>query len=148
MLWIVTANSSQCSIYRCAHRGSSLTLLKEFTHPEMRLKKSEYLTSDKTGHYKTDISARGAYEPHTDPKEVEMTHFCHEIANELDRGRNDHEYKELIIIAPPHMNGLLFQTLNKHVKELIGNKIQKDIQNFTQPELVNFLKTHAQYPDS
>jgi protein required for attachment to host cells len=147
MTWVITANSSTCHIYNYDKSSSQLTLLKEILHPESRVKKSDELTSDKPGHFKTNGSAHGSYCQRTDPKEVEFENFSREIAKELDQGRNSNLYKQLIIITPPHMNGLLNQHMNKHVKDLIVNNIQKDAHHLKDHELLQFLKTNAQYPD-
>lgn len=139
MIWVVTANSNMCRIYHFDKHPKKITLLKEINHPENKLKKSDYLTSDRPGRYHTDNSAGGAYSPHSDPKEVAIDSFSREIANELNSGRNTNAYKNLIVVADPHMQGLLFKHLDKHVKDLITNEIQKDIMQLTEHELLQFL---------
>lgn len=145
MIWVTTATTNACSIYNYDKQHATLSLLKEIKHPELKLKNSD-MTSDKPGHYQAG-DARGAYSPHTDAKHVEIDRFSKEIADELDKGRKDNSYKSLIIITPPHMNGLLFQHLNKHVKELIIHNIQKDLLHLNHRDLLEFLKTNAQYPN-
>jgi len=148
MLWVINTNTNACHIYHYQKSPAQLTLLKEIKHPENRLKKSDFLTSDKPGHYQSDMSGTGgAFVPHTDPKEVEIDNFSREIARELNHGRTTNAYEKLIIITPPHMNGLLFQHLDKHVKELVVNNIQKDLQHLTHKELLTFLQADAKYPD-
>lgn len=147
MTWIVTADSASCRIYSYDKNHSKLQLLKELQHPESRLKAGDSLTTDRPGHYQKSKSARGAYSPHMDAKEVELNDFTREIADELDAGRNNHSYEKLILISSPHMHGLLLQHLNNHVKNLVVNNIQKDLQHYSEHELIDFLKTHAQYPD-
>ncbi|HEX4046002.1 MAG TPA: host attachment protein [Gammaproteobacteria bacterium] len=148
MIWVVTANTNECRIYSYEKNHAHLVLLKEIAHPELKLKTSDTLTTDKPGHYRANDSARGAYSPHTEPKEVEIAHFSKEIAEELDKGRNANAYEKLIIITPPHMNGLLFQHLNKHVQKMVVNNIQKDLQHLNDREIIDFLKTHAAYEQS
>lgn len=140
MMWVVTTNSNLCRIYEFDQKSKTIILLKEINHPENKLKKSEYLTSDKPGQYKTDGSAGGAYIPHSDPKEVSIDHFSKEIADELNRGRNTQAYKKLMLITPSHMNGLLLKHMDKHVKELVCNEIQKDVMHLSQHELQLYLQ--------
>ncbi len=147
MIWVIVANSNDCRIYNYNKRKDNLTLLKELSHPENRLKTGDFLTTDKPGHYQANATARGAYSPHMDPKEVEIDRFSREIADQLDKGRKTNAYEKLIIITEPHMNGLLFQHLNKHVQELVINNIQKDLQKLSDDKLRDFLQIHAQYPD-
>lgn len=146
MICVVIANAYTCRIYHYSKHPLKLTLLKEINHPENRLKDSE-LTSDKPGHYKGGESARGAYSPHMKAKEVEIDNFSRQIAKELNQGRNENEYERFILIAPPHMSGLLFKHINKHVKDLITNNIKKDLLHLTDREILGFLQMNAQYQD-
>lgn len=147
MIWVAIANTNSCRIYDYDKNHSSLSLLKEISHPELRLKTGDTLTSDRPGHYQAGISARGAYAPDKDPKEVAIDRFSRQIAEELDKGRRANSYDKLIIITAPHMNGLLFNHLNKHIKDLVTHNIQKDIHYFNKRELIDFLKIHTQYPN-
>ena len=147
MICVVVANTNNCRIYNYDKGQSQLALVKEISHPENREKASANLTSERPGHYQKGESSRGAYSPHMNPKEVEIDNFAREIAQALDHGRNENSFKNLIVITAPHMNGLLHQHMNKHVKEMVINNIQKDIQHMNEGELAEFLKSHAQYPD-
>lgn len=140
MTWIVLANSNLCRIYSFEPHQKKITLLKELSHPENRHKSSDYFTSDKPGHYQTGSMAHGAYQPHTNPKESGINDFSREIAQGLEHARATNEYKKLILIAEPHMMGLLLEHCGKHVQELIVNKIHKDIVHYTDHELLTFLK--------
>jgi protein required for attachment to host cells len=144
MIWIVNMNSNICRIYDYAKSPEKLNLLKEIQHPDSKLKKSD-LVSDKQGHYKTDGSVHGAYSQHSDPKEITIDDFSREIAKELNHGRTANAYNALVIITPPHMNGLLHQHLDKHVNDLVTHNIQKDISNCSDHELLEFLKINTRY---
>lgn len=143
MIWVINSNTNTCQIYQYNKHPEELALLKELSHPVNKLKKSEYFTSDKPGRYQSGTHAHGAYSQRSDPKEVEIENFAREIAQELNRGRNSHEYKNLIIIAEPHMSGLLSRHLDKHVKELVSNEIQKDVVHLAHRELLDFIKTNT-----
>ena len=145
MILILTADSNTGKIYHYDKKASQLTLLKEITHPENKLKTSE-IASDKNGHYQYGSSGHGAFSPRMTPKEVEIENFSRELAKELNQGRVNNEYKELILITSSHMCGLLSQHLNKHVKNLIVNTIQKDILHLSESELLKFVKKNTRYP--
>ena len=136
--WILVANSNMYFLYHYVKKSNQLILIKECRHPENRLKDLE-LTSDKPGRYMADASARGAYSQQTDPKEIKISDFAREIAKELEHARSINAYTQLIILAPPHMNGLVFKHLNKHVQLLIIHKIEKDVLHLHQQELLEFL---------
>ncbi|MFZ2314456.1 MAG: host attachment protein [Gammaproteobacteria bacterium] len=147
MKLVINMNSNICYIYHYNSKNSpTLTLLKEMAHPQSKLKNSE-IAMDKPGHYNTRESARGAYSPHMEPKEIEIDNFSREVAKELNQERIKKDYDELIIISPPHVNGLLFKHINNNVKNIIINRIEKDLIQLSEHELLDFLRTHAQFPD-
>jgi len=139
--WVLITDSNDCRIYQYIKKPHQLNLIKEIQHPENRLRDID-LTSDKPGHYGTSGSARGAYSQPTDPKEIKIDDFSRSIAKELDHDRNTNSYEKLIVIAPPHMNGLLFHHINKHVKELVIHNIEKDLLHLNEHDLLEFLHTH------
>jgi len=146
MTWVVTSDSNTCRIFHYIKKANQLTLLKEIRHPENKLRDID-LTSDKPGHYKSSSSTHGAYAQPSDPKEIKVEGFSREIAKELDHGRSTNAYENLIVIAPPHMNGLIFQHINKHVKNLVTHNIEKDVVHLPDQELLTFLRSHTQYPN-
>lgn len=138
MKWIITANSNNCRIYDYHKKLNELKLIKEIDRPENKLKSGD-LVSDKPGRYKTDSKIGSAYSPATDPEEVNIDNFARELATELDEARNKHDYDELVVIMPPQMDGLFSQHLNKHVKALIKQNIQKNIMHLSEHELLDYL---------
>jgi protein required for attachment to host cells len=46
----------------------------------------------------------------------------------------------IVLISPPHMLDLLHEHMNKHVKQLITNEINKDILHLSDHKLLSFLK--------
>lgn len=143
-IWVITTDSNTCRIYQYSKKPTQLTLLKELKHPENKLKDID-LTSDKPGHYKSSNATHGAYSQPSDPREIKIDNFSREIARELEHGRNTQAYQNLIIIALPHMNGLLFQHLNQHVKDLVAHNIEKDLIHLPNHELLDFLKIHTRF---
>lgn len=144
MILVITANSNKCRLYHLNKNKSELVFYKEISHPENKLKSSD-LTSDKSGHYKTTMGNRGAYSPHMDAKDVKIDDFSREIARELNVERNQNTYDHLVLVAPPHIMGLLQQHLDKHVKELIAKDIQKDLLHLSQADLMAFLKDSVKF---
>ncbi|MDX1901103.1 MAG: host attachment protein [Gammaproteobacteria bacterium] len=146
MLWVISTDSNTCRIYSYKKSPAELIMLKEILHPENKLRKQD-LVSDKPGHFKTKGPSHGAFIPSSDPKEVKIDTFSRQIAEELDKGRVNQSYKQFILIAPPHVNGLLNQHFNKHVKSLLYKAIQKDVLHLSQQELLTFLSEHAKFQD-
>jgi protein required for attachment to host cells len=140
MTWIITANSNLCRIYEYDKNDMTVTLLKEINHPENKQKNSEFLTSEKQGHYASNGAVHGTYSPHSDPKEVVIDNFSREIAQELNKGRNANSYSKLVLITTPHMNGMLIKHLDKHVHDMVAHAIQKDVMQLSHHELVEYLR--------
>jgi hypothetical protein len=114
MIWVVNYNAVDCHIYLYEKNIPKLNLIKELKDPKNRSNK--------------------------DPKNVEVDNFAREIATALEQGRNDHAYEELIVIGPPHMNGLLFKHVTKYVKEMVKAEFQKDFQNINAKDLLEFIQ--------
>ncbi len=141
--WVLLTDSNTCRFFQYNKKDNQLTLLKEISHPENRLRDIE-LTADKPGKYKSWGGAiHGSFTQRTDPKEVKIDDFARNLAKELDHDRCINAYQQLIVIAPPHMNGLLSHHFNKHVKELISHTIEKDIIHYNERELLDFLHQHV-----
>lgn len=143
MKLVVNANTNACKLYHYVKHPAQLTLLKEISHPETKLKTSQ-LISDRAGHYQAG-TAHGAFSPRHDAKEIEIDNFSREIAKELNKERVNKKYDELIVISPSHMYGLLLQHINKHVKDLIIKDIQKDLFHLADHELLSLLQADTQY---
>lgn len=146
MIWVINMNTNKCDIYDYQKKPVKLTLVKEISHPENKLRDIE-LTSSKPGHYKSRTSTHGAYSQDTDPKDIKIDSFTREIAKELDHGRTTNSYDKIIIIAPPHVSGMISQHLDKKVKSLIYKNIHKDLQHLKDHELLDFLKVNAIFQD-
>lgn len=139
MIWVVIANSSDCRIYNYEKKDKKLSLIKEIAHPEGKMKGTD-LVSDRSGHYNGSTpDAGGAYSPRKTPKEIVNEEFARHVAKELEAARSTEDYKELILVAGPEMNGLLSQHLSKHVKDCIISNIKKDLNNLPDHELIQFL---------
>lgn len=137
-MWFITANTNSCRIFNYDKKSKNISLIKEIHNPLGKLKSSE-ITTDRPGHFSTDTGARGAFEPHEDPKENEAEHFSQEIAKELDIGKRTNQYSELIVAAQPHMSGLINMHLDKQVKESITNNVKKDYTHLSESELLKIL---------
>lgn len=144
MIWVINSNSNTCKIYLYNKHQSQLDLVKELQHPENKLHNSD-LTSDRPGRYKANGGAHGAYSPATEPKEIKIDTFMRDVARELNHERNKNSFEKLILIAPSHMNGMLMQHMDKHVKERIISNIQKDLLHLNDRDLLTILESTPNY---
>lgn len=144
MIWVINSNSNTCKIYQYHKPTSKLDLLKQIQHPDAKLRSSE-LGSDRPGHYNGSGSARGAYSPEHEPKDIVIDAFLRDVARELNAERNKKSYERLILISPAHANGILMQHMDKHVKDLIISNIHKDLLHLNERELLGILEETPNY---
>lgn len=138
--WILVANSAEAKLLVTDNlRIGELELIRDFIHPESRKKISD-LVSDRPGHYKTDASARSAFEKN-DPKAIEVERFALQLTHELKAGLNKNQFKKILIVAPAHFYGLLKKHL--HIPESLEEAhISRDYTKYTLQELHESLKKH------
>jgi protein required for attachment to host cells len=86
-------------------------------------------------HAGANAYGRPGAEPDTDPKEVEAQKFAREIAEHIERGKNDNAFKGLVVVAAPAFLGLLKGTLRNETQRLIEASLNKDFTNHPEPEL-------------
>jgi protein required for attachment to host cells len=140
--WVVVADSSSCRIYEFAKSPQNMHLIKEICHPENLLKDSAYM-SDKQGHFRRgSASGHGTFLANADPKKTKVNQFSKEIVSLLEHDRKLQAFQHLILVSPPHMNGLLRQHFSKHLKRQLDLNIGKSATHFKQDQLVNFICQH------
>lgn len=144
-IWTVIANSNRCRIYEYNRKEKELRFIKELDHPQSRLKGLDLIT-DKPGRYQQPKSARSAYEPNLDPQQIEVARFAHQIAAELETGRNSNLYEDLVFIIPAQMSGLINEVIKKNVKDCIIENIHKDYLKCSESEILDTLKDALRRP--
>lgn len=138
MKWIMVANSNDCRIYEYDLHNKHLALVDELSHPEHRLKVSD-MTNDKPGHYKSCGTHHGSFEPEHSPLDWSIDDFAREMAERLDKGRNQHSFDDVTLVLPAKMQGLLGKHLNKHTKECVHLTVQKNLSYLSEHELHLYL---------
>lgn len=137
MKWVMIANTNNCRIYDYHRKEKILTLLKEFDHPENKLKNQD-LVSDKPGHYCASTAGRGAYSQQHDPEDIKIDNFARELALHLEDARNKKSFNELITVMSSKMEGLLHHYLHKNVRSVIKHNIQKNLMHMNEHELIDY----------
>lgn len=146
--WILIANSSKALLYETqkallfnsnGHAEDQLKLIDEFNHEESRKKASE-LVSDRVGSYQSGSAGHGSFVESTNPKEIEAERFARELVAELDAGRLAGRYDDLVIVANPHFQGLLYKQANEQLHRRVIRAIEKDYTQFKGRQLAEQLK--------
>lgn len=142
-LWLVIANTNHCKIYSYQKKPKNLSLVKELNHDRSKAKGID-ITTDKPGHYKTPSGAGGSYSAHEEIKEIEFIAFSREIAKELDKGRKSNSFEKLVLIGQPHINGLIHQSLDGHLKNCVLTNINKDYSKLAERDILDALNEDLQ----
>ena len=142
--WLLVGNASRARLFETQARPKTLTLLKEYLHPPSR-EKGEDLASDRPGHFQAEAqgmegTTHGAFNEPTSPKEFEHERFAIELAKELNEGRNQNKYSNLIVVASPHFHGLLNQHMNSHVAKMVSTHLNKDYTDLDEAALIERLR--------
>ena len=143
--WVIIANTSRAQIH-FAENNSHLKLIKEFEHPESRMKGIDLMT-DGPGHYKTPAATRGSYGGEsTRPKEVEAEHFAQQLGHEIDKAIVSDSQDRILLFTDPHFHGLLMKHIH-HSRHHHIKHIAKDYTKLPQKELLEMIKPFLTYPD-
>lgn len=137
--WVVVASSDSAYFYSVLEQNFHFLLRKSLAHPQSKLKE-QALNADKPGHYQKGVGIKGAYEPPTAHKDLEMELFAKEICQELENGRAANLYQGLIIIAEPHFYGLIHRNAPPHVQRLIKFHLPKNYTHYSEQELTHKLQ--------
>jgi protein required for attachment to host cells len=125
--WIIVADATRARIF--THLDNSVA-----TQPH----------ADKLLHLHHELGSHDSHDSTyvntSDPKEGEAASFAQNLASYLEKNRTDHQYTDLVLVAPPHFLGLLNQHISKEVEKLITKSIAKD---YTAEDL-KFLSKHLQ----
>lgn len=140
--WVLVANGSQARIFNLDGPQKSITLVKEFTHPESRMK-TDKLSSDRQGHYMSGATqGSGSFQEATDPKTYELERFAMELAKSLDDGRAANKFDKVVLVASPHFLGLIKQNLSEQMSKAVSHTIQKDYTAVNERDMLNQLKSY------
>jgi protein required for attachment to host cells len=103
-------------------------VIKEFEHPDSRVKGSELMADDRgRTRPRSKKSVRGAAVARpTPPREVEARKFSRELADFLRLGRAHNQYRKLILVAPPQFLGLLRDAIDGPVALSIEATVAKN----------------------
>ena len=125
--WVVVADNERARFLTKKPGEKILIEIDDLVHPEARIHERD-LSSDKPGRsYDSGGSGRHSMEQKTDIKKHDALTFAGCIADRLEQGRNDHEYQQLVLIAPPEFLGLLRKQLSDQCTKLVKQTFDKDL---------------------
>lgn len=138
MTWILVADRAKARVLSFDPADAEVPLEErlDVVNPEGRLAGRELegarapSTHDRMGH------GRHAIEPHTTLEDKVAQRFAARLADTLERGRVEHRYVALVLVAPPRFLGQLRSTLDPQVLRHVAAQIDKDLCAATPAEIV------------
>jgi protein required for attachment to host cells len=142
-IWIVVANRTDARIL--THRkGHPVIELETLVCPEARQPDRSMLTDAPGRSHDRKGPARHAMEPPTNVNDQISRQFARRIAERLERGRNEHAWQNLVLVAGPKFLGLLREELGSHCMQLVLAETHKNIVKHSVEEIVAALPYEVQ----
>lgn len=126
-MWILVADRARARLFESKGPKGPLLEVQSFSHPEGRLAERDLARDRPPRTHESMGSDRHAIEPHTSERDKSDDQFARELHGVLEKGRVEHSYEKLVLIAPPRFLGTLHATLGKHVSACIVTEVAKDL---------------------
>ena len=125
--WVLVSNAAEARLFKNEGCNTGLHLVQDWQHPDSR-KHQDELVTDAGGRVQQSFAAgaRPGIEWQTSPKEAEMLHFANELATYLGAARKQNAFQHLVLVASPHVLGLLREKLDAPTSAMISGTLSKD----------------------
>jgi protein required for attachment to host cells len=132
--WIVVANSEKAKVYHVVRVGELKEVIS-MVHPERSMRASDII-SDKPGRTFNRVGvSRHAYVPETSEEEKKDILFAREVAEFLNLNFEEHQFKNLYLVAEPRFLGVLKKHLPQQIINVIDSCLAKDLVN-QHPDMI------------
>lgn len=125
--WVLVSNAAEARLFKNEGCNTGLHLVQDWQHPDSR-KHQDELVTDGGGRVQQSFAAgaRPGIEWQTSPKEAEMLQFANELATYLGAARKQNAFQHLVLVASPHILGLLREKLDAPTSAMISGTLSKD----------------------
>lgn len=143
-LWILVADSAHGRMFSTPD-SRMLAEVADYAHPEARQHERD-LTSDQRGRsFDSAGQGRHAMEPQQSAHEHEADVFAGELADALEKGRNEHRFDSLVLVAPPEFLGRIRSRLSKPTAQTVVAEIDKNLVHLEPAELLPYVKERVDF---
>ena len=139
MFWIIVADSSRARFFATSQKGVPMNELSDMTHIEGRLHERDEVSDRQGGIAGGHGEGDHTFEAPTDLKHHEMVVFARQIADRLETGRVHHDFDKLILVAPPAFLGVLRDTLNDRLRDLVYESLDKHLVTADEATIRNHI---------
>ena len=125
--WILVAHRAGASLYERLNTEKNLDLIEDVVYPEGKLK-GRALDADRPGRSMSDASKRRY--PFDDEKSSEKQNekkFAKRLAQMVNRGALNKKFDQLVLVAGPHLLGLLRSDLDKRTSSRVIREFGSDL---------------------
>ena len=138
--WILIADGSRARLFEHQRSRQSFELVFEDDRPELR-DRELMRDSDRPGRIHESVGqVRHGMQPHTPADQRIREHFARELVDRLAQGANEHQFGQLLLVAPPTMLGALRSHLGEALRERVIAEIDKDLTKIPAHELPEHLQ--------
>ncbi|HEX7130181.1 MAG TPA: host attachment protein [Rhodanobacteraceae bacterium] len=124
--WILVADRARARILEISDE-EPLTEIACFASPESRVRARDTTTHRLPRTNESASAARHAIEPHTPLRQKSSQRFARLLGDALGRGRDEHRYERLVLVAPPRFLGSLHEALDEPLRACVVQEIGHDL---------------------
>lgn len=126
--WIVVADSSRARIFEMRSAQGPLQEIEDVANIAGRSDSGDLRTDNMGRFYGKGERVQGnTAEPQVTPEQHEQAKFARMVADRLDRGRNEHRYARLYLVAAPQFLGTLRGCLDGQVEKMVAQSVPTDV---------------------
>lgn len=136
--WILSASRGGARLFERVG-GEEVRSLQDIAHPDGRLKNQDIDTDAPTRTFDSFGQGQHGTGAHLSPTEHIAQQFAKALAEMLSKGRTDHAYTRLVLMAEPGFLGELRNSLDEHTAALVSKTIGKNLPDINERDLVAYL---------
>ena len=125
--WVLVADKAKARLFELCGDSPDLIELEGWTNPDGRAKGIDLQSDRPTRTFDRFGPGRHAAGSQVSPKEKSAERFAHDLGDTLERGRVEHRFDKLVLIAPPAFLGTLNGTLGKQLRDCVALSLDKDL---------------------
>jgi protein required for attachment to host cells len=147
IVWVLVCDSAKSRLFEVHEDNPNWRLVELTTHAESRSKASE-LVGDHSGRRSSEGPSvhHNALAPSSSPKEVEKGHFLHSLVMTLDQALRAKLFYRWVLVAPPHVAGVLKKDLTPQLEKHLMTTVDKDYNQVDVRELAERLREDVRIP--
>lgn len=125
--WILVANQARARLFTTNEEDDAIVEISSFANPDARAYGRELMRDRPPRTHDRYGAGRHAIEPHTELRDKTAEKFARALDSALERGRVDHLYDRLVVIASPSFLGRLNATFSRQLRTQLVSALPKDL---------------------